>query len=220
MINFTEFSLKKKIIMSIILIIVIAGITVGTVFLIKFISYNNKANAVKNTLAKVPSVMQQGKSKYGAYPTDITNITELSNKDVRVSGGGSFDGLSYCVVGVSTSDKTIVYHISSDSDEVIAGDCSSGSGMMRLSAPGDVAVAFVNTTDLEITWESTAGASGYALECARDNSFQNAITVKTNKTEGVCNNLVANADYYYRVLASNSTSVSKWSMVQKITTSP
>lgn len=220
MINPSKLSLKKKIIISIIIFVIIVGVTIGVLFLVKSIYYNNKVNEVKNTLDKVPAVMQQGKSKYGAYPTDITNITELSNEDVRISGGGSFDGVSYCVVGISTSDKTIVYHLSSDSDEIVAGDCSSGSVMTQLSVPGDVAVAFVNKTDLKITWESTSGANGYTLECAKDNDFQNATTIKTVKTEGVCENLTADTNYYYRVSASNSSSVSDWSIVQKITTSP
>ena len=85
---------------------------------------------------------------------------------------------------------------------------SSSSG---LSAPGGVAVSFVDATSLEISWSSVSGASEYHVfrDVNADASLRSRVAIVNSTSYTDTNNgngLVTSSDYWYWVRACTSSS--------------
>jgi hypothetical protein len=161
--------------------------------------------------------MELNHTKTGAYPASIPDI---NTKNSKLSGGSSFDGTTYCINGVSSTDKTIVFHINSTSpNSPQSGNCVAGSDAPVPSMPGNLAIAFATISDIKLTWNISLYATAYQLQCAVDNKFTKVESDKNvTNTAGVCENLKPNTIYYCRVRATNKKSHSPWSVSASMTT--
>jgi hypothetical protein len=197
-------------------LIIVATLVVAGLYLVK---QNTSASLVKEELNKVVSVMKDEKGKNGGYPASIDGLLSVSDK-VELTGGGSFDGLSYCVAATSASDDSIVFHVDSTKSvsDILNGDCESGSDVSVPSAPSGIAVAFASSDSIKLTWNKTAFATSYSLQCSVNKEFSNPTTVDSTNNEGVCTGLKPGTAYFYKVKAVNSAGASVWSMTSSYKT--
>jgi Tfp pilus assembly protein PilE len=201
------------IIVAVVTVIIIASVVVVGLY---FWHKNTLISQVKNDLNKVALVMESNHTKTGAYPASIPDI---NTKNSKLSGGSSFDGTTYCVSGVSSTDKTIIFHINSTSpNSPQSGNCVTGSDIPIPSMPGNLAVAFATTSNIKLTWNTTPYAANYTLQCATDDQFISSVSVKVTTTYGLCNKLQSGIIYYCRVMATNKKGNSDWSEIVRIST--
>jgi hypothetical protein len=199
----------NKILLMISAVVAVVLIAILTVFLLA--SANDKAGSVKSELNKVISFMDSKHGETGGYPIVVVS----SSDKVKINGGGSFDGSSYCVTGTSVSDESIVFHVDS-AKGLQGGSCAEASAAP--SVPGGLAVTFVTTEEINITWAASLYSKSYVLECSTSDKFTDPITVDATEESGTCANLKSGKLYYYRVKAINQIGNSDWSAVQKIST--
>lgn len=175
---------------------------------------------VKDELKKAVLVMESKYNETGAYPASITDTIASSNDKVVLSGSSSFDGTTYCISGISSSDKSVVLHVDSTkaSQGPQSGTCETRSDLPVSPAPGGLAVAFASSDGIKVTWNATLYAKSYSIQCSTDNSFSNPITTDVTDNSGMCENLKPNTTYYCRVKATNSVGDSAWSATLQAST--
>ncbi|MFZ2125227.1 MAG: fibronectin type III domain-containing protein [Candidatus Saccharimonadales bacterium] len=176
-----------------------------------FVKQNTSASLVKEGLKKAALVVEVEKNKTGGYPTTIDGLLSVSNK-VKLTGGGSFDGMSFCIAGTST-DESVLFHIDSlkSKSDILSGGCESGPKGSVPLMPSGLAIAFASSDSIKMTWNKSIYASGYTLQCSTVKEFNNPVTVEVTDAEGICAGLKPDTTYYYRVKATNSAGVSAWS---------
>jgi len=175
---------------------------------------------VKDELKKAASVMTSKQNETGAYPASVMDAIASSNEGVVLSGGSSFDGTTYCISGISSSDKSIVFHVDSTkaSQDPQSGTCETRSDLPVPPAPGGLAVAFANSDGVKVTWNATLYANSYEMQCSADSSFSNPITIDVTDNTGMCEKLKTKTTYYCRVKAINSVGDSAWSVTLETNT--
>ena len=97
------------------LIIVISIIAIlATITIVGYGAWKSStlSAAVKSDLSGVATSMENALVFNNSYPLTIPS-TFTASDNVSLSGGGSVDGTTYCVDGVSTEDASILFYISS-----------------------------------------------------------------------------------------------------------
>ena len=74
------------------------------------------------------------------------------------------------------------------------------------------------STTVNLVWNSVNNAAGYTVEYSTQSNFSTSQSVSTTNTTIVINSLSSATTYFWRVRATNSTSVSPWSSVWQFTT--
>ena len=202
---------------SLLAVIVIMAAVVGGLYLL---GKNLAISQVKDELNKAVSVMASKYNETGAYPASVTNIIASSSDRVTLNGSSSFDGITYCISGISSSDKSVVFHVDSTkvSQGPQPGTCETRSDLPVPPAPGGLAVAFANSDGVKVTWNATLYANSYKMQCSTDSSFSNPITIDVKDNTGMCEKLKTNTTYYCRVKATNSVGDSVWSATLETST--
>jgi type II secretory pathway pseudopilin PulG len=197
-----------------ILIVTILAVTSALYWIYQY----NPASEVKSALNEASAAMVSA-AKDGGYPNSLPD-SFVTNKAVKLTGAGSFDGTSFCIVGVSQMNNSIVYHIDSASKTPIVGDCESASDLPKLASTGALSVTFAGDDRIGLTWYGVPSATDYTLECAKDEKFSDGIVTKTTKEPtGVCDTLQSGTIYYARARANNQAGSGDWSAVISSTTS-
>jgi titin len=185
---------------------------VAIILTVYFIYRFQTIHTVQAALTDVAALMEKANGDNG-YPQSLPSGAN-TNRMVEVEGGGSFDGTTYCLVGTSTNDKSIVYHINSGDKQSQGGACPAISITTKPSAVTGVATTIISAGQLGFTWNNAAGAVSYTLQCATDKDFTHIAsnTMKSTQTR-TCNNLDQAATYFIRVRANNSAGAGPWSSV-------
>lgn len=189
---------------SILLIVVVAGVVL--------VSLYNQAlhSAVKQQVDQVPQVMEKAIADGSGYPVEIAMLLP-GDKSVRFEGGGSVDGVSYCVTGVSKKNDDVRYYVSSLDDETKEGDCNSLQDPPEPVAPSIPSPTAIGASSIGVTWPEVPYASSYTIQCSTDSKFREKITdAKVSTLSGVCEGLMPATAYYVRVRAENTVG-SEWS---------
>ena len=175
---------------------------------------------VKDELKKAVLVMESKYNETGAYPASATDTIASSNNKVVLNGSSSFDGTTYCISGISSSDKSVAFHVDSTkaSQGPQSGTCETRSDLPVPPAPGGLAVAFANSDGVKVTWNATLYAKSYNMQCSTDSSFSNPITIDATDNSGMCEKLKTKTTYYCRVKATNSVGDSAWSATLQTST--
>jgi hypothetical protein len=206
---------KKPLLVLVILLLVLGVAAIVGVFIF---NKNQMSDDVKATLLKASSAMTEASKDGGGYPSTLP-YGQLSTKTVKLDGTTSFDGTSYCIVGSSLKDQTVVYHIDSTLKEPATGTCESASNLESLQSTGDLIVSVVSSDRIGFSWRSVPRAVEYTLQCATNMDFaENLVTVTSKSLTGFCGGLVEGKTYYSRVKANNQSIVSDWSPVSTNTT--
>lgn len=200
----------------IIVVVVLAVVTVAALTVIFLSSLNSKSSQVKKELERIVSFMDSKRQETGGYPVSITSL----DGNVKITGGGSFDGTSYCVSGVNKSDASVAYFVDSSAStrNPQKGSCAESSSLTIPSIPGGLAVAFVTSKEIKVSWMTSPRAKEYVLECSLNKDFSDNLSISTSDTFGICSDLKPHKLYYYRVKSTNQVGDSDWSAVQKIST--
>lgn len=192
---------------------------VGAVILTVYIIHRVQTiDVVQSALKKSASVMDKANGENG-YPQTLP-AGATTNKDVLIKGGGSFDGTSYCIVGTSNNDKSIVFHINSGDKQPQGGVCLLTSVTTKPGSVTGIDTTVISAGQLGYTWNSVNGGLSYTLQCATDKDFNNVVSssMKTSTTRD-CNNLKDGTNYFVRIRANNAAGAGPWSSVLNATTS-
>ena len=196
----------RTILISLSIFIVIIALAVTGIYLWQ--KYDN-TEQVKNALITIATDMDKSHQKGNGYP----NTTLANNDEVTFSGGSSSDGTTYCIVGISKKDESVVYHIDSTklSEGPLVGLCGADTATSAPSKPGGLAFTTATSSELNVRWDSAPHATSYVLQCSTDEKFSNPTTVKATNTTGKFEKLKSSTRYFCRVKATNSIGDSAWS---------
>lgn len=150
----------------------------------------------------------------GAYPVTVPKIEDYD--DIKFEGGGSFDGLSYCVSATSEKDKSIVWHIKSTDNPAkpIVGDCMDDENVSKPAQPGSFAVSQTSSESIGLIWQQSLYANEYTARCSADSLFDEDVREnKTDKNSTTIDDLKKNNTYFCQVKVSNSSGDSDWSAI-------
>ncbi len=205
---------KKKLLFwvgSLFLFLVIIVLTVYVIFRFQTI------HTVQTALTDAAALMEKANGDNG-YPQVLPDGAN-ANKKVQVTGGGSFDGTTYCIVGTSSYDKSIVYHINSGDKQPLGGPCSAISVTTKPGVVSGITTTIISAGQLGFIWNSAPGGVSYTLQCAADKDFTHivSITMKSTKTR-TCNNLNQATTYFIHIRANNPAGAGPWSPVLTATT--
>jgi hypothetical protein len=209
---FRNFHPRKRtiIIGSIIIVLVVA---IAAVVGIYAIQRQAVVTRIKNDLIKVGEGMEAGRDQTKAYPAAIPTAAQPSD-GVKISGGGSFDGVSYCIDGTAEyNNKPITFHIDSETSQQgpQADSCVNGTDIAP-SAPAGLTINSVGPNTIAVSWNAAVAARAYNVQCASDDQFKNdVVTTRYTVTTGNCDGLKQSTLYYIRVEGMNKTKEGKWS---------
>lgn len=218
--NFFE-SLKKFINRKTILIVASVVLLVLSIFVVvKLIDKSNLSNRVKESLVLISDEMNLVQKSNGAYPVTVPKIEDYD--DIKFSGGGSFDGLSYCISATNEKDKSVVWHIKSSDNpiEPVAGDCMDENNISKPTQPSGFAVSQTSSESIGLIWQQSLYANEYTARCSADSLFNKDVKEsKTDKNSTIIDGLKGNNTYFCQVKASNSSGDSDWSAIITVKTS-
>jgi len=194
-------------------------ITLSVVFLISVIGgafglaayyRSERAGIVMDSLETIPGIMNQQTIGGSGYQQGLPEGI-LLDRTVSLSGGGSFDGTSYCFTATSKEDDSVVYHIDSSSKKPEKGSCNAQDDLPAPAAPLVLKATIVSGAYIGVEWQQVARATSYTIQCSTDQTFsKDTISTVTKVTNGSCGDLAPDQQYYIRVRA-NSTVAGKWS---------
>lgn len=167
-------------------------------------------NQVKDALSKISISMEDAKSSGNGYPVTVPGVGSV-DKAVIVNGGGSFDGTSYCVTGISKTNLNISYYIESGNTTPKEGNCGQSATNILGFAPSGLTVSFVGLSQVGVTWNQIPYAESYRLQCALNSDFKDAITIDTATNSGACSGLLSGKKYYFRVSSNSDLGQGAWS---------
>jgi hypothetical protein len=203
----------------IIVIIAILVVGVATFFTIRYVQHINIENDVKNEVVKQNKVIR-ATAVNGSYRQTLPQSI-ASTKTVTIDAMVSTTGTAYCIAATSKSDKKVVYHMDENTPENVPaqGDCGTSASVIAV-VPGDVSVASTGTADVTLQWTAGLYATGYATQCAPNESFTTGLKIKTTANLSVIvDGLAGDTQYFCRVAATNQLGQSAWSpIVQARTT--
>ncbi len=199
-------------IVELITIIVVIGILAS----ISVVSYGNWHHSVavaqvKSDLNGVASAMQDARTFNNAFPTDLpSNFNKSADVTLKYFDGND---TSYCIEGVSVRDSSARFYISSTTGEtptVKEGVCG----------PLNLVATPVSGVQINLSWTTFTGATGYIWERASNSSFTSSLvtTEAGNITNTSSTGLTPSTRYYFRVKAKISGGESGWSMATSATT--
>lgn len=142
----------------------------------------------------------------GAAAVNATGFT-----DTTAAGGVGYAYQVQAFNGVGGSNTTNTARVTTPSAPTNTPPPPTSS----LATPANVAAAFVNATDVKVTWADTStGESGFKIFRSTDGmNFKGIQTVGANSTSYTDRGLTAGQKYYYRVGAYTSTQESDWSAI-------
>jgi cytoskeletal protein RodZ len=197
-----------KVIVSIIVLAVIAGVTV---FIVRAVHQASLQNEVKTELIKQNKLIKSA-AKNNIYSPTLPTGVKTTDK-VIINATISVSGTVYCIAGTSKSDGKIVYHMdkSTPEDQPQSGSCS-GSATAPPETPSDVAVGSVGAGAVSLTWGEAPYAASYTVQCATDKAFISGLKSKsTSSTAVTIDGLDGSSHYFCRIAASNNLGQSSWS---------
>ena len=195
-------------------ILFLAAVILTVYFIYRF----QTIHTVQTALSDAAALMEKANGDNG-YPQSLSNGANANN-NVQVEGGGSFDGTTYCLVGTSLNDKSIVYHINSRDKQSQSGPCPTVSVTTKPGTVSGVATTIISAGQLGFTWNGAVGSVSYTLQCATDKDFTHiaSSTMKSTQTR-TCNNLDQATTYFIHVRANNPAGAGPWSPVLTESTS-
>lgn len=217
--NFFENLKKSANRKTISIIIGVVLLAAAIIISVKLINKSNMSNRVKEGLILVNDEMALVKKSNGAYPVTVPKIEDYD--DIKFVGGGSFDGLSYCVSATSDKDKSIIWHIKSTDNPVepIAGGCMDENNTSKPAQPGSFAVSQTSSESIGLTWQQSLYADEYIVQCSPDSLFtENVKEIKTDKNSATIDDLKGDTTYFCQVKASNGAGASDWSAIITVKT--
>lgn len=191
-------------------------VIIGILATITVVSYGSWRKSiltaqVKSDLNGVVSAMESVRTFNNGYPV-VLPTTIVASNGVAFSGGGSADGKSYCVDGMSVEYPTITYYIDSSSGEQGAqvGTCATRPAVPAV--PANLAVVSTTGTQINLSWSASAVATSYTTQCASNTAYTVGMQESTQATTtGSVTGLNGGSTYYCRVKATNSVGSSGWS---------
>ena len=210
------FESLKKIInrRTVIVIVVTIFLIIITIAVTRLINKSNLSNRVKEGLVLISDEMNLAKKSNGAYPVTVPKIEDYD--DIKFEGGGSFDGLAYCISATSDKDKAIIWHIKS-SDNLIepsTGGCTDDENISKPSQPVSFAVSQTSSNSIGLMWQKSLYADNYTVQCSTDSVFTKDLKeIETDKNSATIDNLESNSTYFCQVKASNKVGDSDWSAI-------
>lgn len=205
---------KKKLLIFIISAVLLLGIATATVFVLyKF----QVMGAVHDSLVKAAATMEESNKENG-YPQSLPKEI-VENDSIEISGGGSFDGTTYCITGVSKQDSSIKYHIKSADNKPQGGVCPDVADGAKPGEVTGVVQTIRSAGQLGFSWNSAEGAASYTLECATDKAFTQgqSSSMKASLTR-TCDNLKDGVNYFVRVRGNNASGAGPWSSSLTVST--
>ncbi len=200
-----------------IVVIVVIGI-LASVTIVGYGSWKSStlSAAVKSDLNGAVSAMENYRNFNDGYPSSIpTTFTPSNGVTLTVYGPSNTAG--YCIDGVSNENPSITYYVSSAKKDqgAIAGTCS---GILSSpSTPANLNAVTFGVTQVNVSWDSVAGATSYIVEGASDSGFiYNSKKITVGLNSGTLTGLVLDTQYYVRVKAVNSTGDSPWTSAYQV----
>lgn len=208
------------------LVIVISVIAILAAVIV--ISYGNwqaslKANAIKNDLNAVASLMESERnfSSIGSYPTSEPTFTRSANVTINFT---SLAADQYCIDGFATDETSIKYYMYSKTKEKgpQSGDCATKISLTPPSAPS-VSVGSPTSSSVVASWVAVTDATSYIAQCASDPAFiynrvETSSTTGTTTISATLTGLPASSSVYCRAKAVNTKGASSWSSTASGTT--
>ena len=207
---------KFPVVKLVLLVVSVIAIAAVTIIVIITLRNNGLVNDVQTALKTVPSAMKAA-AKGGGYQSTIpTSVT--TKDDVQLEGGGSYDGMTYCVTGTNKKNASIKYYIDSTMTTPQKGSCETTAHLPVPGVTPQLSISFTGSDQLGLTWQSASYAQSYIIQCATDMAFSQNIVIVTSKTLSArCTNLKPGMLYHVRVRAVNSTP-GAWSSLLTTTT--
>ncbi len=201
---------RKKIFLGIASGIVVIVIAIAMVLLLHHL---DQINQVKSVLRSIPTAMTAASDKDGnGYPVKLPNDVKFDSR-VRLDGGGTFDGTVYCVSGSLIANQSIKYYVTSSSSVPQPGSCPAIPAIAKPTVAPKPTIAFINGTQIGVSWLATDNTASYTTQCAIDKNFSEIVSTRTSaELTNSCNNLKAGTGYYLRVKANNSSGEGPWSL--------
>jgi len=211
---------KRTVKLALIGLVSLAIIVIAIFAVLYFVQKSNAINVVKEDLNKAVASMESKKLQTGAYPSTISDVLSAASGNVTLTGSSSFDGTSFCITGINSSDKSAEFYVDSSKREAgpISGSCDNRSDLPAPAAPGGLATVFSVSTDIKLSWNATTYATEYTVQCSADSNFTTPVTVKVNENSATCEKLKPNTGYFCRDKASNKAGDGNWSAVLKTST--
>lgn len=194
------------------LIVVIAIIAVLTgIAILSYGAWRKSAleAQVKSDLNAAAGEMESVRNFGEGYPSNAS-----PTENTIFTGGGSGDGDTYCIDGISIHDDSIRFYIDSTIAATIGaqpGSCADRTDVPLPEAPENLALVESTQTSLTLSWNSASYASSYTLQCATDLAYIiNSASVTVTGTGGTVSSLIPLTTYYCHVRALNGVGQSDW----------
>jgi len=206
-----------KIIISIVVVAIIAGITF---FVARSMQQVSRENEVKTELIKQNKLIKAS-AKNSVYPSSLPDGVKTTST-VIIDATISSTGTAYCIAGTSKSDAKVIYHMdaATPDQEPAKGSCSDGATVAPLT-PSNLAVGSVSAGAISLMWNTAPYAASYTVQCATDKNFISELVSRTTSdTKLLVDKLSGGILYYCRVSAGNSIGQSGWSSTVDGLTNP
>lgn len=195
--------------------LLLSGAVIASIFVL---NRSHIIQTVQSSLANAATVMEKANGDNG-YPQALPD--ELSDeKTVLMTGGGSFDGTTYCITGKSVQVASVVYHKTSSNEQPQSGACPKVVAVAKPGVVTDIETTIISAGQVGLTWGSAPDGVSYTLQCAKNEQFTDVVysSMKVSQTR-TCNNLESGVTYFARVRANNGSGEGSWSSVIRIATS-
>jgi hypothetical protein len=195
-------------------IVVIVGAVLGTLYVIYRLQ---TIHTVQSAISSAAEVIEKANGNDGYPQTLPKEATE--NDKVKIEGGGTFDGTTYCITGTSSTDSSIVYHIRSGDKRPQNDACPAVNTTTKPESVTGIQTTVISAGQLGFTWQAATGGISYTLQCATNKDFtlNVASSMKASQTR-TCNDLKPGTAYFIRVRANNTAGAGPWSNTMKIST--
>jgi microcystin-dependent protein/Tfp pilus assembly protein PilE len=203
--------------------LIVVVVVMGIVAAVSVVSYGGwqrsiAATQLKSDLSGAASAMESHKNFNNTYPSDVLSV--FSPSDGVAMGGGSSDGLTYCVDAVSIRSSEIVYYIEKPAAKTEPQEGTCATRPIPPSAPGNVAVVSSIWKTIRLSWVEEVSAASYTAQCASNSAFTAGLRqVNVTQTNATIEDLVPSSSYYCRVNSMNDYGTSEWSPLLSTNTS-
>lgn len=195
------------------LVVVIAVIAVLTgIAVLSYGAWRKSAleTQVKSDLNAAAGEMESARNFGDGYPANASAV-----ENTIMIGGGSSDGSTYCVDGISVHDDTIKFYIDSTIASTIGaqpGTCADRTDVSPPDVPENLALVQSTQTSLLMSWSAANYAGSYTLQCATDLAYIiNVVSETVNDTSAMVSNLLPLTTYHCHVRSINNAGSSAWS---------
>jgi type II secretory pathway pseudopilin PulG len=197
------------------LLIIAAGVVVALV-LLNSGKKGEGALKVQQVITAAAVQMETVAATGDGYPTVIPGE---ANNEVLLTGGGSFDGTTYCITAKLANDERVTYYMTPDSSAPREGSCATATDLGKPGVVTNSSLSLLGASQVKFTWNRVANAAKYIMQCATDTEFTTVKqSVESTETFAMCDELDDDTVYYVRIRAEN-THQGEWSAVREIRTS-